>query len=191
MKLKAPFPYFGGKSSVGDVVWRHFGSVHTYIEPFCGSAAMLLARPGRPPYPREIVNDFDGNIANFWRSVKFSPDAVAEAADWPVNHIDLHARRKYLMDSYEGMRAKLLDNYTWHDPEMAGLWVWCMSCWIGGGMMTKKTKRGICSIPLLKCYCGVVAIAPKQKAEKHAGKAERQAARRAGGLRRLDGSPRW
>lgn len=158
MKLKPPFPYFGGKSSEADVVWQHFGSVHTYIEPFCGSAAMLLARPDDPPFQREIVNDFDGNIANFWHSVKYSPEQVAEYADWPVNHIDMHARRKHLMDNYEGMRAKLLDNYTWHDPEMAGLWVWCMSCWIGGGLMTKKTKRGICGRPHITHHIGIQSI---------------------------------
>jgi len=50
MALKAPFPYFGGKSSVTDVVWRHFGNPKMYVEPFCGSAAMLLARPGEPPF---------------------------------------------------------------------------------------------------------------------------------------------
>ncbi len=46
MKLKAPFPYFGGKSRVADEVWRRFGNPKTYVEPFCGSCAVLLARPG-------------------------------------------------------------------------------------------------------------------------------------------------
>ena len=78
MALKAPFPYFGGKSTVADVVWRHFGSPKTYVEPFCGSAAVLLARPGRGNFGREIVNDYDGNIANFWRAVKYDPAGVAE-----------------------------------------------------------------------------------------------------------------
>jgi site-specific DNA-adenine methylase len=44
MKLKAPFPYFGGKSRIAAEVWRRFGDVKTYVEPFCGSCAVLLAR---------------------------------------------------------------------------------------------------------------------------------------------------
>jgi hypothetical protein len=48
MKLKSPFPYFGGKSRVAAEVLRRFGDVKTYVEPFCGSCAVLLARPGGP-----------------------------------------------------------------------------------------------------------------------------------------------
>jgi DNA adenine methylase len=43
--LKAPFPYFGGKSKIAGAVWQRFGDVQNYVEPFCGSATMLLARP--------------------------------------------------------------------------------------------------------------------------------------------------
>lgn len=45
--LKAPFPYFGGKRSVAADVWKRLGRPTQYIEPFCGSAAMLLAAPRR------------------------------------------------------------------------------------------------------------------------------------------------
>ena len=43
--LKAPFPYFGGKAKAAPLVWAAFGAVDNYIEPFCGSAAMLLQAP--------------------------------------------------------------------------------------------------------------------------------------------------
>ena len=35
--LKAPFPFFGGKSRVADNVWSRFGNVPNYVEPFAGS----------------------------------------------------------------------------------------------------------------------------------------------------------
>ena len=38
MSLKAPFPWFGGKSRVSDIVWDHFGDVDNYVEPFFHSA---------------------------------------------------------------------------------------------------------------------------------------------------------
>jgi hypothetical protein len=45
-KLRAPFPYFGGKSIVAPRVWELLGpNLSRYVEPFAGSAAVLLARP--------------------------------------------------------------------------------------------------------------------------------------------------
>lgn len=55
--MKAPFPWFGGKSRVADLVWERFGEVHTYNEPFAGSLAVLLGRPHEPRI--ETVNDLD------------------------------------------------------------------------------------------------------------------------------------
>jgi site-specific DNA-adenine methylase len=37
--LKAPFPWFGGKSKVAPIVWERFGDVQNYVEPFFGSGA--------------------------------------------------------------------------------------------------------------------------------------------------------
>ena len=43
--LKAPFPYFGGKRLAAPVAWALMGDVKDYVEPFAGSAAMLLNAP--------------------------------------------------------------------------------------------------------------------------------------------------
>lgn len=43
--LKAPFPWFGGKSTVADLVWQRFGDVPNYVEPFFGSGAVLSLLP--------------------------------------------------------------------------------------------------------------------------------------------------
>ncbi len=158
MALKAPFPYFGGKSTVADVAWRHFGSPKTYVEPFCGSAAVLLARPGRGNFGREIVNDYDGNIANFWRAVKYDPAGVAEFCDWPTNHIDLSARRLYLIREYDRMRNRLIADPDYYDAKIAGFWVWCTSNWIGGGLMKNREVEGdISQRPHLACEQGIMS----------------------------------
>ena len=83
--LKAPFPYFGGKRVIAAEVWRRFGDTPNYIEPFLGSAAVLLARPAFEGNRIETVNDADGHVANFWRALQADPDAVAYYADWPVS----------------------------------------------------------------------------------------------------------
>ena len=99
--LKAPFPYFGGKSKAAQIVWGRLGDVKNYVEPFFGSGAVLLARPHEPRV--ETVNDLDGLLCNFWRAVQAAPDAVAEAADWPVSECDLHARHLVLVDKLKGL----------------------------------------------------------------------------------------
>ncbi len=47
VSYQPPFPWFGGKSAVADRVWTALGpDVMNYVEPFCGSCAVLLLRPG-------------------------------------------------------------------------------------------------------------------------------------------------
>jgi site-specific DNA-adenine methylase len=131
-KLKAPYPYFGGKSKVADLVWQRFGEVKNAVEPFFGSGAMLLSRPA-PFDGNETVNDLDGMISNFWRSIRANPDETAYHADWPVNENDLHARHAWLVGQKETLQAKLEGDPDYFDAKIAGWWVWGMACWIGGG----------------------------------------------------------
>ena len=129
--LLAPFPYFGGKRSVAAAVWARLGSPSQYIEPFCGSAAVLLAAPRRAAL--EVVCDASGFIANFWRAVKNQPAAVAEAADYPVSHIDLGGRHGWLMAQRERVGGALQDPNWPGDAKVAGWWLWGQCCWIGSG----------------------------------------------------------
>jgi hypothetical protein len=133
--MKAPFPYFGGKSKVANIVWAALGDCPNYVEPFAGSLAVLLARPHVSRL--ETVNDKDCMIANFWRALSKNPDEVAEHADWPVNEVDLEARHYWLVQQKESLREKLGDP-NWYDTKIAGWWVWGISCWIGGGWCDGK-----------------------------------------------------
>jgi hypothetical protein len=135
-KLKAPFPWFGGKRRVAHIVWERFGNVPNYVEPFFGSGAVLLARPPEWPAKNETVNDLDCHIANFWRAVSADPELVAHHADWPVNEADLHARHQWLhtLEHHggpEAFRDRMHSEPDFHDAQVAGLWVWGISCWIG------------------------------------------------------------
>ena len=130
--LQAPFPYFGGKRKAAETVWPAFGRVDNYVEPFAGSAAMLLAAP--PDAARiETINDFDGFVANFWRAVAHDPDAVAHAADWPVNEVDLMARHSWLVRHRQPITEQLCADPDWYDARSAGWWVWGGCNWIGSG----------------------------------------------------------
>lgn len=129
--LKAPFPWFGGKSRVAPLVWSRFGNVPNYVEPFFGSGAVLFGRPSVSQI--ETVNDLDGFVANFWRAVKANPAEVAEHADWPVNENDLHARHIWLVGQKSGLQARLEGDPEYFDAKIAGWWVWGMAAWIGSG----------------------------------------------------------
>ncbi len=138
MKLKSPYPYFGGKSAVAADVWARFGDVPNYVEPFFGSGAVLLARPHRPRI--ETVNDSDGFVSNFWRAVAADPEAVARHADWPVSENDLHARHRWLVGKRDSMQEQLESDPEWFDAKIAGWWVWGISIWIGGNWCPVKRK---------------------------------------------------
>lgn len=133
----APFPYFGGKREIAPTVWQYLGNQEHYIEPFFGSGAVLLSRPHRPV--TETVNDANGFICNVWRSIKLRPKETARWADWPVNHVDLAARRFKMIDAEKDLLRKLIADPVYCDPILAGYWIWATSSWIGGGL-TKKQK---------------------------------------------------
>jgi len=152
--LRAPFPWFGGKSGACGAVWMAFGDVENYVEPFAGSAAMLLGAPAGKRI--ETINDFDGMVSNFWRAVAYGPEAVAHHADWPCNENDLFARHSWLVRNRERLTDRLHADPAWFDAKVAGWWCWGACNWIGSGwcsgdgpwvlgedgLFVKKTGRG-------------------------------------------------
>ncbi len=130
-EYKAPFPWFGGKSGACEVVWQAFGDVQNYVEPFAGSAAMLL---GAPEGKRiETINDADGFVSNFWRAIHADPEAVAHHADWPCNENDLFSRHSWLVRHAQGLTDKLHADPDYFDAKIAGWWCWGACNWIGSG----------------------------------------------------------
>lgn len=114
--LRAPFPYFGSKYDVADVVWEHLGDVANYVEPFAGSLACLLARPR--PGKVETANDYSGLVVNFWRAVQADPVSVARFADEPIHEASLHGWHRLLVESAEGLRESIVEDPRWFDAEL-------------------------------------------------------------------------
>ena len=145
--LRAPFPWFGGKSRIAHEVWAAFGRVQNYVEPFFGSGAVLLARP-RSTWATdaapgtETVNDRSAFLANFWRAVQRDPDAVADACDWPVNETDLHARHRWLLAQVGDLASRLERDPDSCDTKIAGWWCWGACAWIGTGWCDEQRGSG-------------------------------------------------
>ena len=131
MTLAAPFPYFGGKRRAAPLIWRALGDPAGYVEPFAGSAAVLLARTltGRRV---ETLNDADGWLVNVWRAIQLAPNAVAEHAFGPVTEIDYHARLAWLQERRSTeLVAWLEGDPEAHDAKAAGWWLYVLACGIG------------------------------------------------------------
>jgi len=120
---------------VADMIWQALGQPKHYMEPFFGSGAVLLARPDYDPAQHiETVCDADGYVANAWRAMQFAPDQVARWCDWPINHADLSARKKRLIENERYLLDNLIADEAWYDAKLAGYWIWAASCWIGSGL---------------------------------------------------------
>jgi hypothetical protein len=132
VNLAAPFPYFGGKRRAAQTVWRALGDPSGYVEPFAGSAAVLLARPSFDGRRVETINDADGWLVNAWRAIQLSPTEVARYAHGPVSEIDYHARLAWLQERRTPeLVAWLEGDPEVHDAKAAAWWLYVAACGIG------------------------------------------------------------
>lgn len=67
MKISALAPWFGAKRSMAHRIVAEFGPHNSYWEPFCGSMAVLLAKP---ECSQETVNDLHGDLINLARCIQ-------------------------------------------------------------------------------------------------------------------------
>ena len=67
------FGWYGGKYSHLDWLLPLLPSCHHYCEPFAGSAAVLL---NREPSPVETYNDIDGEVVNFFKTLRDEPNEL-------------------------------------------------------------------------------------------------------------------
>jgi hypothetical protein len=129
--LKAPFPYFGGKSQVAPRVWELFGEVRNYVEPFAGSLSVLLGRPAPVTGP-ETVNDFSCHLVNAWRAIQANPEGLAVLLIGPVAEVNTEAQHAELMRQTGTLRTDLGDPFHF-DLNLAAFYIKGANEWIGPG----------------------------------------------------------
>lgn len=86
--MKPPFPYYGGKQTIADRIVELLPEHEHYVEPYCGSLSVLLAKP---PSRMETVNDLDAALVTFWRVLRSMPDELAR-----VCALTPHSRTEYV-----------------------------------------------------------------------------------------------
>jgi DNA adenine methylase len=75
-RKRIAFGWYGGKFSHLEWLLPLLPDCHHYCEPFAGSAAVLL---NREPAPVETYNDLDGEVVNFFRTLRDDKDRLVEA----------------------------------------------------------------------------------------------------------------
>jgi hypothetical protein len=58
--LKAPFPWFGGKSRAASLVWQRFGEVRNYVEPLAHQVREWAIEQGNDPLLRIALCGYEG-----------------------------------------------------------------------------------------------------------------------------------
>lgn len=85
---RPPFAYFGGKTMLADRIAALLPDHQHYVEPYCGSLAVLLAKQ---PARMETVNDLDEELVTFWRVLRERPEDLAR-----VCALTPHSRVEYV-----------------------------------------------------------------------------------------------
>lgn len=66
--IKPIVPWIGGKRRLAKYILPLFPEHKTYVEPFCGAAALFFMKD---PAKTEVINDINGDVVNLYRVVKY------------------------------------------------------------------------------------------------------------------------
>ncbi len=95
-KARSPFGYFGAKQRIAPQIVKVLPPHNAWVEAFCGSAALTLAKN---PAPIEVINDLDGQIVNLFKQLRSNPDALCRAvALTPYARAEFQCARKSKAD---------------------------------------------------------------------------------------------
>lgn len=119
MTLSA-FPYPGGKTNYVDEIVTHFPEHRRYVEPFGGSAALLL---NKPESYIEVYNDKNSDVVHFFETVRDRRDELKKWLRCTPFSRELHSR--WTEEFFNGYRPE-------DDIERAGRWFYLRYTQFGG-----------------------------------------------------------
>jgi len=81
MKAKPIIPWMGGKRRLAKHILPLFGEHQTYVEPFCGGAAMFYYKQESRV---EVLNDINGELINLYRVIKHHLEEFLRHFKWAL-----------------------------------------------------------------------------------------------------------
>src|SRR5713101_8888033 len=92
-----PFGYFGSKHRIASEICKQLPPHNAWVEVFCGSAAMTLAKPCAPI---EVINDIDHNVVNLFDQLRNHTEALCRSvALTPYAREELDRARRETSDA--------------------------------------------------------------------------------------------
>lgn len=75
-RVKPPFGYYGAKQRIATRIIESLPPHNCWVEAFCGSAAITLAKP---PAPIEVINDLNREVTNVFEQLRSNSEALCKA----------------------------------------------------------------------------------------------------------------
>jgi DNA adenine methylase len=116
--IKPLFKYTGSKWDIAPWIISHFPEHRIYVEPYCGSASVLLQKERSH---LEILNDLSGSIVNLFRVIRERADelaAVVEMTPWSEEEYQLVEKSYTDGDELEQARRFLVRSWQAHGGTM-------------------------------------------------------------------------
>lgn len=126
--INSPIKWVGGKSRLRKQIVALLPKHTCYVEPFCGAAWVLFAKP---PSPVEVINDIDGDLITFFRIIKHHPEAFIDSFEWE------------LVSRAEFNRLANLDPTTLSDLERAHRFFYLIMAGWGGELNYPRFQTSI------------------------------------------------
>ncbi len=90
---KSGFGYYGSKQKVASKILKLLPPHNCWVELFCGSAAITLAKKAAPI---EIINDIDGNVVNVFKQLRHQPEKLLRSIE-----LTPYAREEFLLARHD------------------------------------------------------------------------------------------
>jgi len=108
--VRAPFGFFGSKSRIAKKIIEQLPPHNCWVELFCGSAAVTMAKK---PAPIEIINDADNRIINFFEQLRKHPKKLCKAialTPYARSEYENFFKNEHLIGRFEKARRFLVAN---------------------------------------------------------------------------------
>jgi DNA adenine methylase len=108
--VKSPFGYYGAKSRIAKNIIENIPPHNAWVEAFCGSAAITLAKR---PAPIEVINDVDDQIINLFEQLRmYNDELIRQIKLTPYSRAEFQRARlkKTAITSLEKARRFLVAN---------------------------------------------------------------------------------